>query len=177
MFAGRTGKTDKTKTDKPDRKKAAAGKAAESAREREFDSLLKTLQGDPRTQQMKTFTQHGRVSTWEHCRDVAALSRKIDRTFHLNSSPRELVRGAFLHDYYLYDWHRHDGRLHWHGFTHPKTAMENADRDFGLTDKEANIIRSHMWPLTLFHVPRSREAVIVCIADKICSCRETALRR
>ena len=55
---------------------------------------------------------------------------------------------------------------------HPEIAAENAARDFGLDQKEQSIIRTHMWPLTLFHVPASREAWIVTIADKLCGAGE-----
>ena len=59
-----------------------------------------------------------------------------------------------------------------HGTTHPRVAAENADRDFGLTDKEMNIIRSHMWPLTLRTMPKSKEAALVCLADKYIATKE-----
>ena len=35
------------------------------------------------------------------------------------------------------------------------------------------IIQSHMWPLTITKVPISREAIIVCIVDKIMAIIET----
>ena len=89
----------------------------------------------------------------------------------------EVVRGAFLHDFYLYDWHQNAyiGRLH--GLHHPAIALQNAMERYTLTRTERNIIESHMWPLTFFTVPKCREAFIVCIADKICSSYETILRR
>ena len=59
---------------------------------------------------------------------------------------------------------------------HPSYAAANAKRDFGIGEKEENIIRSHMWPLTVTKLPKCREAVIVCIADKLTSATETILR-
>jgi uncharacterized protein len=82
------------------------------------------------------------------------------------------VRGALLHDFFLYDWHIPDKTRRWHGFTHPRIALENAKKYFKLNEKEKDIILNHMWPLTV-KFPRSREAFIVCIADKICSIIET----
>ncbi len=139
-------------------------------------SIYKKLTRDPRLLRMKNFKQHGSISTYDHVCRVANVSEDINRKFHLNANEEELVRGALLHDYFLYDWHHHDG--HFHGYTHPETACQNAERDFNLTEREKNIIRSHMWPLTLTKVPRCKEAWIVCIADKICSTQETiAMRR
>ena len=39
------------------------------------------------------------------------------------------------------------------------------------------MIRSHMWPLNPERVPRSKEAWIVCVADKLVSLHETLFRR
>lgn len=126
---------------------------------------------DPRLQQMKQFVQHGQVTTLDHVERVAVLSVYINRRAHLSADEASLIHGALLHDYYLYDWHHYQGHLH--GFTHPDAAAARASRDFILTDKERNIISSHMWPLTLRHLPHSREAAIVCLADKVSSFYET----
>ncbi len=140
------------------------------------DAYIKKMSRDDRLAQMKEYIQHGRVSTYEHVLSVAKKSVELNRRFHLKADEHQLVKGALLHDYYLYDWHKdHGGRLH--GFTHPQTALEMAERDFHLTDRERNMIRSHMWPLTLFHVPKHREAWLLCVADKLVSTSETLYQR
>lgn len=160
--------------------------------DRDLDRYTRTLRQDPKVLSMKQFRQHGSTSTYDHVMRVARLSLAMDKHLHVGSDEQVLARAAVLHDYYLYDWHiykknwnrqmsseseRLRNLFHKHGFTHPEVAMENADRDFSLNEKERNIIRSHMWPLTFFHVPRSREAVLVCIADKICTVGEAFHRR
>ena len=50
--------------------------------------------------------------------------------------------------------------------------MANAQRDFGLNHIEKNMILAHMFPLNLT-LPRYRESVLLCTADKICAARET----
>ncbi len=142
------------------------------------ESYIAHLSSDQRIARMKNYIQHGSVSTYEHVRSVAKTSVVLNQRLHLHADERRLIKGAFLHDYYLYDWHdseNESGRMH--GFKHPKIAMDKADRDFHLTDLERNMIRSHMWPLTLFHMPKSREAWLLCVADKIVSTHETLLKR
>ncbi len=46
-----------------------------------------------------------------------------------------------------------------------------------MDDRVAKVIESHMWPLNLRSVPASREAWVVCIADKCASLYETLARR
>lgn len=126
---------------------------------------------------LKEFIQHGNVTVYEHCIHVALCAIKLNRTLYANSKERELVRGALLHDYFLYDWHNADapGNVHpkLHGFYHPGIALKNATRDFVLSEREKDIIHKHMWPLTISNIPRCREAWLVCLADKYASTLET----
>ncbi|WP_051656816.1 HD domain-containing protein [Butyrivibrio sp. AE3004] len=123
------------------------------------------------------FIQHGDMSVYEHSINVAERALRINRFLNAKCNERELVRGALLHDYFLYDWHKDGkdkGNVHpkLHGFFHPGTALKNASRDFILTPREKDIIKKHMWPLTIVP-PLCREAWIVTLADKYCSTMET----
>lgn len=125
-------------------------------------------------QSMKNYIQHGRVTTFEHCCLVVRTSLWLNRALKFRADVNELATGAMLHDFYLYDWHDDPMGTHkLHGFFHPAKASLNAQRVFDVSENEKHIIESHMWPLTITKIPRSREAVIVCIADKICALRET----
>ena len=129
-------------------------------------------------QEMKKFIQHGKTSTFEHCVSVAHLSYAIDKYLSLHSDLKVLLTGALLHDFYLYDWHNYDNGAHrLHGFLHAKTACMNARKYFDIDDKTSHVIASHMWPLNIGKLPRTKEAWIVCIADKCVSLRETLFRR
>lgn len=137
------------------------------------------LERDGRLGQCRGFIQHGDVSVYDHvvsvaeqsCRMADALARlglRVDRD--------SLVRGALLHDYFLYDWHDPDPSHRLHGFRHPFFALANAERDFDLTPRERNVIVRHMFPLVPVP-PTCREAWIVCVADKACALRETIAPR
>ena len=132
---------------------------------------------DPKAHQMKNFTQHGTTTVFEHCVSVAKFSllmaHYLEKRLKIKVDRDSLVRAALLHDYFLYDWHDKTIPGHnIHGFTHPRTAMLNADRDFGLNAVEKDIISKHMFPLT-FMPPRYRESVLVTLADKWCALCET----
>ncbi len=128
-----------------------------------------------KAQEMKQFIQHGDTSVFNHCIAVAKYSLLfsyfLERTLKINIDKDSLVRGALLHDYFLYDWHVKGAAEGLHGFTHPGVAMRNADRDFGLNDVEKDIIKKHMFPLTPFP-PMHRESFIVSLADKWCALAE-----
>lgn len=138
--------------------------------------LLQDLQSTKEAARMKQYIQHGQISTYDHVVSVVRLSFYLNRRLHLGACEPELVRGAFLHDFYLYDWHENGYIGRFHGFRHPAIALKNALQRYTLTAVERNIIESHMWPLTFLTFPKCRAALIVCLADKICSSYETIVR-
>lgn len=119
-------------------------------------------------QQQKQYMQHGNVSVYAHCINVAYMSLILAGYFHLNVNQCAIVRGALLHDYFLYDWHITGETKRWHGFTHAKVALKNAMRDFELTDKEKDIIQKHMFPMNPA-LPKYKESIVVGVADKLCA--------
>ena len=140
-------------------------------------AILEKYDQNPKVQQMREFIQHGDVTTYQHCKNVVLVSCWLNHRLHLGADETSLAVGAFLHDFYLYDWHNCRNITHWHGFKHPRIARYNAETVFALSDKEKDIIQSHMWPLTPTDIPHSREAALVCMADKMSSGYETVLER
>ena len=53
----------------------------------------------------KMLPHQGEVTCYDHSVSVAWLSTRLAEHFHFNVDMKSLVRGALLHDYYLYDWH------------------------------------------------------------------------
>lgn len=139
--------------------------------------LLGRYVEDVHVQEMKQFKQHGAVSTFEHCMNVVRVSYWLNQRLGLHADESVLVIGALLHDFYLYDWHVPENTHRFHGFSHAREASRNAVRYFKINKRTQAVIVSHMWPLNITCIPRSREAVIVCAADKICSAIETVWQR
>ena len=142
-----------------------------------FDQEIRNLLLDPKVRHMKDFPQHGGTNTLSHVINVAEESFRLAEKLGWKIDEKVLARGAILHDYYLYDIKEQGLSPYNHGTSHPKKAVKNADRDFGLNSKEMNVIQGHMWPLTLFSPPRSKEAVLVCLADKYVATKEMVFNK
>lgn len=130
---------------------------------------------NPKFRQMNRYIQHGTTTTLEHCISVSYVSYKICRALNLDYI--SAARGGLLHDLFLYDWHEHAKKTgnHFHGFTHPQTALYNAEKYFDLNNVEKDIIVKHMWPLTIIP-PKTKEGFVVMYADKYCGFIETVDR-
>ena len=138
-----------------------------------FDGILTDLLRTTRIGLSDSYIQHGDTSVLLHSAAVAYYSYKLSLKLGLRGlKRRELVRGALLHDYFLYDWHKGSNGNGLHGFSHPATALKNAREDTSLTPIEADIISRHMFPLTVIP-PASRAGWIICLVDKVCSMYET----
>ena len=139
-----------------------------------FYRIMSEMEKTPAGKKLKGFSQHKGTSTLQHSRNVAVCSFYLAQKLGIEVDEVALARGAMLHDYYLYDRKGKDISGYRHIVHHPQDALENARKEFDLNKKEENIIRSHMWPLTLLHPPLCREAFLVQMADKYCAVREMA---
>lgn len=117
------------------------------------------------------YVQHGNTSVYEHSLQVADKSLTLARRFRLPVDERAMVRGALLHDYFLYDWHDANPSHRLHGFRHARFAFENAASEFELGRVEKDVILRHMFPLTPLP-PHYWESLVVCLADKACAVSE-----
>ena len=127
----------------------------------------------PGLQKEKTLIQHGTVSVYDHSLFVTERCVAMAKRWPGKVDMRRLVRGALLHDYFLYDWHEDDDSHRLHGFTHAGRALRNAKRDFDITEIEEDMIGCHMFPLNL-RPPKTTEGRILCLVDKMCATYETA---
>ena len=127
---------------------------------------------------LREYKQHGDTSVWEHSRNVAyrcyVVAKYLEEKCFIEFDYEKLMVGAYLHDFFLYDWHDKEEWHKWHGFKHPRIAAENASKFFNIDDDERLIIESHMWPLNFRKFPKSKEAMLVCLVDKVEALKEIA---
>lgn len=133
---------------------------------REFVSTTQELLGSDQVRMMGRWKHHGPITTLDHSLFVAYWSYRAARALKLDAVAA--ARGGLLHDLYLYDSKDRSAHPGWQCFDHPKAAARNAEALTELTQKERNIILSHMWPAG-GALPRSKEAVLVDLVDTFCA--------
>jgi len=145
--------------------------------QQEFYQEMKEILEDPIVLEMKHYPHHGMTNCYQHCVNVAYQNYIWCKFFKLDA--KSAARGGLLHDLFLYDWHEHAKETgnRFHGLTHPKVAYENARKHFELNKIEKDVILSHMWPVTFFHFPKTKEGFIITITDKYCGMMETTRRK
>lgn len=124
-------------------------------------------------QELHKYIQHGETTVLEHSISVAYYSYKMGKSLKIKCDYRSLIRGALLHDFFLYDWHKKDKSRKLHGVYHPEVALKNAQQHYDINIKECDIISKHMWPLSP-RPPRYIESYLVWTADKYCTVVEMA---
>ena len=112
-------------------------------KDQEYLECVRDILDHPVFQSMDEYIQHGNTTCKEHCMRVSYVSYRLCRRFGGNW--RSAARAGLLHDLFLYDWHTHakETGQRFHGFTHPRTALENARKYFTLTWEEENAILRH----------------------------------
>jgi uncharacterized protein len=135
--------------------------------EKQFDNTARPLLELPEVATLSQYKHHRGKTRLDHVTEVARLSFLWSKRLSLDGEAT--VRGALLHDLFYYDWLREGPRLH--GFRHHNIALNNARKITHLSKKEEDIIKKHMWPLTIIP-PRYMESLVVSLVDTFCSTRD-----
>lgn len=148
--------------------------------EKEYINYIEEFVKSDVVKEMKNYVQHGDTSTYEHCLKVSYVSYKLAKIF--GGDAKECAIGGLLHDLFLYDWHDkdRDGKHEFflpHGFTHGIVAERNARKYFNINERCSDIISTHMFPLTIWKIPKYKESYIVLMVDKYLSTAEVFKRK
>ncbi|MDY3846505.1 MAG: hypothetical protein SOZ62_06375 [Eubacteriales bacterium] len=139
------------------------------ARGKEFLNVIGDLLMKKEVADMMFLRHHMRVNRFQHLLSVSYLSYIKAKRRGLKYD--DTARAAMLHDLFYYDYKDRDNYPRKHNKVHPMLALSNAQKVMALTDTEIDIISSHMWPL-FGNKPKTKEGLIVCRMDKVCSVLE-----
>ena len=132
----------------------------------EFHKIVKPLLDNCPFEETKKNKHHG-ITRYEHSMRVAYFSYIVTKFLRLDY--KETTEAALLHDFFTDEVKDKNGiaRLR----QHPTCAVKNAKKYFELSDKQEDIIKTHMFPVT-FTPPKYLESWIVDLVDDIASIYE-----
>lgn len=150
---------------------------------KEYYDIVANIITDDRFKELKKDTHHN-TSKYDHLLRVSKLSYKLAKI--TKADVKSTTTAGVLHDYFFGG--RKDKMANSY-LNHPYTSASNAKENFGITDFECDIIKTHMFHHTFFRSlfpfinptekvkikegkPKSKEAWIVCLSDLLVSAYE-----
>lgn len=129
----------------------------------EYRKIVYHILNNEEFNKIKEIEHHG-VTRYQHSLRVSYYSYKIAKFLHLDYA--SVARGGLLHDFFLSDENRTKKERFVSTFVHPKKAVATSIKEFDLTEKEIDMIRSHMFPINIA-IPKYIESWIVSLVDKV----------
>lgn len=134
--------------------------------------IVKHILNNEEFRKIQKIEHHG-ITRYDHSLKVSYYSYKVAKALKLDY--KQVARGGLLHDFFLSDDDRTLKDKFLSTFVHPKKAEQNAIEYFNVNEKEADMIRSHMFPINLT-IPRYAESWIVNIVDKVIGIYEFGMK-
>ena len=120
--------------------------------------------------------KHHDETRMKHCIKVSYYSYWIAKILRLDYY--STARAGMLHDFYFERTKEKEKKLDkikLFSTGHPKDAVINACKYFNLSEKEKDIIKSHMFPID-YRIPKYAESWIVSFVDKVVSFKEFGVK-
>ncbi|MDD2203196.1 MAG: HDIG domain-containing protein [Bacilli bacterium] len=136
-----------------------------------YFSVVDYIIKDKTFRKTANFQHHG-TTRLRHSMRVSYLSYKIAKKLGLNQKVAAI--SGLLHDFYLQDESKGFSNFMKFQKLHPKIAAANAIKHFKVSDKEKEIIETHMWPFT--KPSKSLEGWIVSLTDKTVGAYEYSIK-
>ena len=115
----------------------------------EYLNIIKSIINNNEYKEIGNCLHHG-TSRLKHSLRVSYYSYKVAKL--LNLDYKETAIGGLLHDFFITDNYNKVNKKVSSTFKHPKIALSNANEIFNITEKEQDIIVSHMFPIVLNNV-------------------------
>lgn len=132
----------------------------------DFYYIVEDILENKEFKKLKEIKHHG-ITRYNHLVRVAYHTYKFTKKHNMKYV--EATRGALLHDFFFDE--TKEETTYKALRTHASYALQNSCKHFELTELEKDIIKTHMFPVTL-DVPHYRESYVVDIIDDISSLYE-----
>ena len=134
----------------------------------DFNSLVQDIVDNKRFNKLNKELHHG-ITRYQHSMRVAKWTYRICNLLNMKHKD-EVTRAALLHDFYINEDLVSDNGASKLG-EHPNVALKNSKKHFEITEIQADIIKTHMFPCN-FDIPKYKESWLVSGIDKAVSTYE-----
>lgn len=136
--------------------------------DQEYLDLISNIMNNQEFKKMKDIKHHN-TTRLNHLIKVSYYSYKISKALKLDY--KDVAIGGLLHDFYneeIDSCSKIKDKIELFSVKHPKEAVNNSKNLFELTEKEINIIETHMFPIG-YKIPKYAESWVVSFVDKVLS--------
>lgn len=140
-------------------------------KDQEYLNIVNNIMQNEEFKKMNKIKHHN-TTRLDHLLKVSYYSYKISKVLKLDY--KDVAVGGLLHDFYkeeINDCDTIKEKIKLFTVKHPKDAVDNSKELFDLTEKEINIIETHMFPIG-YKIPKYAESWIVSFVDKVLSFSE-----
>ena len=148
---------------------------AEKIKDEEYLYIIDHILKNDEFKKMSDIKHHN-TTRMDHSLKVSYYSYIIAKSLKLDYE--DVARGGLLHDFYTEEIRKCNkikDKVLLFSTKHSNDALINASNNFELSEKEANIIKSHMFPVD-YRIPKYAESWIVSLVDKVLSFGEVSKR-
>lgn len=137
--------------------------------DKEYLSIVEDILDNSKFKELKNYRHHG-IDRYDHSLRVSYWSYK--RALKMGLDYKACARAGLLHDFYFTNNQKQSVRDRIYVLRHHNDfSIDDARKYFDVSEKEAEIMRTHMFPINK-SIPLSKEAWILNGADKIASSYE-----
>ncbi len=140
-----------------------------------YKNIINDIINNDKFRELDNIEHHGGTRL-KHSLKVSYYSYKISKFMKVDYIA--VARAGLLHDFYFEKTKQMEKtmqKVKLFSVGHPKEAVNNASELFALSDKEKDIIKSHMFPID-YKIPKYIESWIVSLVDKVISFKEFGLK-
>lgn len=140
--------------------------------DKQYKMIVDYILEDKEFNKIKKSVHHG-TDRLEHSIKVSYYSYLISKKIGLDYETT--ARAGLLHDYFLTDNDKKMKDSAKSLFNHAKIASLNAIENFNISEKEKNIIETHMFPINI-KPPKYLEGWVINFVDKALAVSEVSIK-
>ena len=134
----------------------------------QYCTIVSDILSNEEFDKIKKINHHG-ITRYEHSLKVSYYAYRLAKTLKLNAV--ETARAGLLHDFFINSNNETKISKIVSTFTHPYKVVNTVSNNFKVSDRELDIIKTHMFPVT-FTPPKYLESWIVDLIDDVASIYE-----